>query len=300
VAGSPEVLARPTTLKASPRPDLAKAFALAGDTTAQAILSPTDDTRRVIREMLPRLPEEIGGGSGALVADGVRWAVLSVNTPPKLSLNLTVQSKDEVTAAALPGMALNAIQRMRDRQLKPGGPMKQVEREAFEAMLRLVTPQRNGDQLVISHVQDDQNVKALLQVLVPAVQAGRIAAGRSQSSNNLRQLGIAMHNFHDTYKHFPPQAIRSKDGKPLLSWRVVLLPFLDQKALYQEFHLDEPWDSEHNQKLVEKMPAVFASPHLGDALRAKGMTSYLVPLTRQPPAVSLVKPDDPKKPIVNG
>ncbi len=300
VAGQSGTLARLKTHRATPRPDLAKAFALAGDTAAQVILAPTDDTRRVIREMLPRLPEQIGGGSGVAVADGVRWAVLSVNSPPKLSLQLTVQAKDETAAAALRGIALSAIQQFRDRQLKPAGTVKPGEREAAEALLTLLTPQLKGDQLVISRVQGDEEVKTLVRTLLPAVQAARTAAGRSQSSNNLKQLGIAMHNFHDAHKHFPPQAIRSKDGKPLLSWRVAVLPYLDQQALYNEFKLDEPWDSEHNKKLIEKLPPQLASPHLGDALIAKGMTSYLVPLTKAPPAVSLVKQDDLKKPITSG
>jgi hypothetical protein len=300
VAGTPAVLARLKTLKASPRPDLAKAFTLAGETTAQLILAPTEDTRRVVREMLPRLPDEIGGGSGQLLADGVRWAVLSVNSPPKLSLNLTVQSKDEITAAALRGIALNAIQRLRDEARHQEAQLDAKQREGVEAAVRLVTPKLKGDQLVISHVQEDADVKTLLAALVPAVQAARIAAGRSQSTNNLKQIGLAMHNFHDAHKHLPPQAIRGKEGQPLLSWRVAILPYLGEGELYSQFRLDEPWDSEHNKKLIEKMPLTLASPHLGNALRAKGMTSYLAPLSKQPPAVSLVPLDDSKKPVVNG
>jgi hypothetical protein len=69
-----------------------------------------------------------------------------------------------------------------------------------------------------------------------------------------------------------------KDGTKLLSWRVYLLPFLEQTPLYEQFHLDEPWDSDHNKKLVEKMPQVFASPALPAELAKKGMTSYVGPV----------------------
>ncbi len=300
VAGKPVTIARLKTMKATPRPDLAKAFALAGDTAIQAIVSPTDDTRRVIREMLPRLPDEIGGGSGAVLADGLRWVVVSANMPPKLSLGLTVQAQDEAAAAALRGLALGAIEKVREGAAAPGGAAKPAERESIEALLQLLTPQLKGNQLVISRFESQEDVERLARVVIPALQATRIAAGRAQSVNNLKQLGLAMHNFHDLYNHFPPQAIRSKDGRALLSWRVAILPYFGQQALFDEFKLDQPWDSEHNRKLIERLPPILASPHLGDALIAKGMTSYLVPLTKAPPAVSLVKPDDLTKPIVSG
>jgi len=78
--------------------------------------------------------------------------------------------------------------------------------------------------------------------------------GARKAKTNLKQIALAMHNYHDTYGTFPPHAIYSKDGKPLLSWRVMILPYIEQNNLYQQFHLDEPWDSEHNQKLMQQMP----------------------------------------------
>jgi len=60
--------------------------------------------------------------------------------------------------------------------------------------------------------------------------------------------------YHDVNKAFPAPTVYSKDGKPLLTWRVQLLPFLEQQKLFEEFKLDEPWDSPHNIKLLAKMP----------------------------------------------
>jgi hypothetical protein len=97
---------------------------------------------------------------------------------------------------------------------------------------------------------------ALAEALVKV----RQGAARAQSTNNLKQIALAMHNYHDTNRHFPPQAIYSPDGKPLLSWRVLILPYLAQDDLYKEFRLDEPWDSEHNKKLLAKMPKTYAMP----------------------------------------
>ncbi len=69
-----------------------------------------------------------------------------------------------------------------------------------------------------------------------------------------------MHNYLSKYERVPPQAAFGKDGKPLLSWRVLILPFIGENELYKEFHLDEPWDSEHNKKLLARMPKVYAVP----------------------------------------
>jgi type II secretory pathway pseudopilin PulG len=112
----------------------------------------------------------------------------------------------------------------------------------------------------------------LVALLLPAVQAAREAARRSQSMNNLKQLMLALHNNHDVRKRFPAHASYDAEGKPLLSWRVYILPFLEAGELYKQFHLDEPWDSPHNKQLIDFMPDVFANPNLvGEA----GKTNYL-------------------------
>jgi hypothetical protein len=77
------------------------------------------------------------------------------------------------------------------------------------------------------------------------------------SRDNLTQIGKAVHAFHEAYRVMPYD-LADAEGKPLLSWRVHLLPFLDEKALYQQFKLNEPWDSDHNKKLIGKMPKVYA------------------------------------------
>lgn len=98
-------------------------------------------------------------------------------------------------------------------------------------------------------------------MMLPAIAKTREAAQRISSMNNLKQIGLAMHNYHDSYNGFPAAAIcDKKTGKPLLSWRVAILPFIEQDALYKQFKLDEPWDSEHNLKLAKNMPKVYFHP----------------------------------------
>ncbi|HET6575825.1 MAG TPA: sigma-70 family RNA polymerase sigma factor, partial [Fimbriiglobus sp.] len=88
-----------------------------------------------------------------------------------------------------------------------------------------------------------------------AAPAARVATAtqRQRSLNNLKQIMLAIHNYHDAYGYFPSD-IRDKTGKPLLSWRVAILPYIEQDNLYRQFKLDEPWDSEHNLKLLAQMP----------------------------------------------
>jgi hypothetical protein len=86
------------------------------------------------------------------------------------------------------------------------------------------------------------------------------AASRAQSSNNLKQIALAFHNYHDTFNGMPPAAVCDKTGKPLLSWRVLILPYIEENELYKQFKLDEPWDSENNKKLLDKMPRVYKMP----------------------------------------
>ena len=94
--------------------------------------------------------------------------------------------------------------------------------------------------------------------------------------NNLRQIALALHNYHDTYGKFPAVANFDKAGKPLLSWRVHLLPFMEHQDLYREFHLDEPWDSEHNKKLIPRLPGSFRCP--SSKIKEPGRTTYLAPV----------------------
>ena len=272
VFGSAVTIERLKALKPVARPDFVKAFAAAGDTTAQFAFSPSDDNRRVLREMLPKLPQRVGGGSGATLADGVQWAAISVNAPPKLSLNVTIQSKDAESAAALQNLMLSSLKLL--------GPNEEI-REAlpkFNELVKLVTPEVKGDQLVLEINEQNGGTQKVIEALAVPLQVARMAAGRAQSMNNLKQFGLAMHNYHDTYGKFPARVSRTKEGKPLLSWRVHILPFIDDDSpLYKQFRLDEPWDSEHNLKLVEKMPPVLASANLTPDQIAKGMTTYVVP-----------------------
>jgi hypothetical protein len=111
---------------------------------------------------------------------------------------------------------------------------------------------------------------------VPAVAKVRTAASDVQSMNNLKQMALATHNFHGTYRALPAPASYDGDGKPLLSWRVHILPYIEQAELYKKFKLDEPWDSKHNKELIKEMPSIYKVP--GGVKVDDGKTCYLVPV----------------------
>jgi hypothetical protein len=100
--------------------------------------------------------------------------------------------------------------------------------------------------------------------------------------NQFKELSLAMLNYESAQKHLPAPAILDKEGRPLLSWRVAILPFMGEMELYKQFHLDEPWDSPHNRKLVAKMPKAFADPDpkLKQTIAA-GKTTYQLPVAAE-------------------
>lgn len=69
-----------------------------------------------------------------------------------------------------------------------------------------------------------------------------------------------MHNYNDSHGRMPPAVVYGADGKPLYSWRVLILPYIEQGDLFQRFRLDEAWDSPHNAQLLAEMPLSYAPP----------------------------------------
>ena len=145
-------------------------------------------------------------------------------------------------------------------------PVEDATRRYFARLAntfeRRFRPKRNGTTLTIDLGVEYASASIMVALLLPAVQQAREAARRAQSTNNLKQLMLAAHNYHEAHGRFPPQASVDANGKTLLSWRVHLLPYLSQENLYRQFHLDEPWDSAHNKSLVGRIPRVYQNPNL--------------------------------------
>lgn len=111
----------------------------------------------------------------------------------------------------------------------------------------------------------------LVAFFLPATRRARPAARRAQCKNNLKQIGLALHNYHETHGAFPPACTVDANGKPLHSWRTVILPFLDQKDLYESIDLTKPWNDPVNAEAFATQVHAFSCP---SAELDTGFTTY--------------------------
>ena len=133
----------------------------------------------------------------------------------------------------------------------------------------------------------------LTGLLLPAVSHCGAPMQRAQCMNNLKQIALALEGYRSVHGCFPPAATYDREGHPLLSWRVLILPQMDGDGLYQQFHLDEPWNSPHNLALLAQEPSFYRCPSERDM--APDRTTYVVVVgahTMFPPFGPGVKLDD--------
>jgi len=132
-------------------------------------------------------------------------------------------------------------------------------------------------------------VGIFLLLSLPAVvpPGPRRIAKRASCQSNLKQISLALQNYHDVYHSFPPAYVADANGKPMHSWRVLILPFLEYKPLYDQYRFDEPWDGPNNSQLAVDLKILMCP---ADGNRGKGQTSYVAvvgPGTAWPGAKSI-------------
>jgi hypothetical protein len=239
-----------------------------------AAAAPSRDLRNQLVEELKNPPPGIPKDSGLKLPDAgplaeVETAILKADLRPrgeaddKLEVEIRLVYTDPATAPK----AHDTVLAMRDflagvMKLQsagaidaPGGPPPVIARELSVA-LRRARLKRQGVETRMTLEMDWP-----AEWLVTAATAVKEEGERRLSFNKLRRLAVGMWSYHDVYgNRFPPTAITDKAGKPLLSWRVAILPFIGEDGLHKQFKLDEPWDSDHNKKLLARMPADYAPP----------------------------------------
>jgi len=207
--------------------------------------------RETFAEIDPQLPMEVGGGSGKALVGGLKW--LSVGFDPKqATLRVVAQTDAPATAEAVKSHLPKML-----RSILKQADVDQATSTMLLALVGLLQPRVDDAQVILS-LEDPQQARALVQLAASAITAMAKPMAQSQTSNKLKQFALAFHNYESAYRTFPTYAELKKNGKPSgLSWRVHILPFIEQAELYNQFKLDEPWDSPHNIQLLERMPEIY-------------------------------------------
>lgn len=259
---------------AAPRPYLPAALATTRGATLAAIWAPTNDQRRVLAELFPlsiTQSEALAPGLASL-----EWATLSWFGDGDTRMRTVFQHQSD-SAAAEAVKAVDSWLAQFAMRLPDSPPLN-----AFKAVLPLLQPRAVGDQIIVE--LNDRQAATVRTALEPALQVAGTSVDRQQAFQWLKYIGLALINYYSDEKgsdgkprnRFPDAASKTPQGEPLLSWRVHILPYLEQNELYQQFRLDEPWDSEHNRKLLQQMPDQYK---LGsEANNAAGKTSVLLPV----------------------
>jgi hypothetical protein len=163
---------------------------------------------------------------------------------------------------------------------EPGGWKLLLEKRLKQALASAVIEQKG----TTVHAQlkmelDPVLVKRYTTEIVANI---RSRGDRAQSVNNLKNIGLALHGFHDARKQLPSAGVGgpmrdiiAPDGKPLLSWRVAILPYIDELPLYNRFDFSQPWDHPTNKELIKLMPQVYVVPGAPES-KETGMTHYRV------------------------
>jgi prepilin-type processing-associated H-X9-DG protein len=270
MVGTASALDRVRSVAPPRRPELADAFAALNDGSIghRLLVLPTADTRRVIEEMVPILPRELGGGPITDITRGLVWAAFGLDAGPKPSFRLVVATPGESAARSLQSFGQSLATAVGE-SVELQGFMTDFSKFTAKLKTEIV-----NDRIIVTA---DAQVAA--GIIESALRPARQAALRTQCVNNQKQIALAIHNYISSHKRaFPPAYTADKAGKPLLSWRVLILPFLDQQqALFKEFHLDEPWDSAHNRALISKMPEVYRCPAQNADTEREGKTRYIAP-----------------------
>ncbi|MBL9165051.1 MAG: DUF1559 domain-containing protein [Planctomycetaceae bacterium] len=285
-AGTEKHLARVKELAAkgasTPREDAMAALAGLGAADVGLAVVGDAESRRVVREMFPQLPAPFMEIDGKLLADGVRWAGAGVTLPPKFQLTIAVDAASPDIARTLEqavGKAMVAAKALLTKESIDGPPAHQDRAKGLLPLLALVAPKVEGARLSVTFGDDEREIAFMRDFLPALTQKMRDASYRKSRMNNFKQIALGLHNHESARSMFPAGASYDNSGKPLLSWRVQILPYIEQMELYNQFHLDEPWDSEHNRKLIDQMPEFYADPD--SAVRAaigdRGRTTFLAP-----------------------
>jgi hypothetical protein len=244
-----------------PRPELFRALEAIGESEVQLVTMTSHDQRRIAEEFYPILPANMGGGSAKVITRGALWASAGLSFKNGFAMTVRAQSQNPSAAKSFADRLPTLLKFVGSQLLSQG-----VDPFGGKSKLEVV-----GDQLHLD-LKPGELANSLLRNVIQFQQNSDL----HRRARRLRSMAIAMHNYNSTNDCLPGRAAYptpstanvpnahagtrpTKNSKPTLSWRVALLPFLEEQKLFTEFRFDEPWDSEHNKKLIPRMPAIYRS-----------------------------------------
>ncbi len=239
------------------------AWKSAANSTAVVAVDPT-----AIRNFMSELPSEPITGLISPLWLHANNHTMSITLRDESEIRLVSSSADEQSNEILES-SIRAILTMLDGMalnLATAAPPSQKESvEVLGKFLTTRTLSRNDKTVTLVLSGDAKDTRQLIAgVVTPAVEQSRGAAQRSRQSNQLKHIMLAMHNYHAAYNHFPPAVVIDPESGIARSWRVELLPFLEDAQqngqLYSQYRKNEPWDSEANRAVLAKMPDAYRHP----------------------------------------
>lgn len=250
-------------LKVAKRPEINAAFALQSKSPIRLVFAPPAGLKGMAQMFAPAALAEMPFPIDATkVSDLIRntQTISAGIDPAALRLNLAIQMPTDQAAKE----SDEFIRSVYDKALEgdDADPMTKMMMQQFKPIVMDFLPKANKNRLilVLNEALLDKYEGPVVAMLLPAVTAAREAARRMQCTNNIKQLTLALHNYHDAHLALPPLYTVDANGKPLHSWRVLILPFIEEQKLYDQIKLDEPWDSKHNSQFHDKVLSVFSCP----------------------------------------
>jgi len=238
--------------KKTKRTDIVQGFDAMGSLPFGAMLFPSKDNPLDLGKIFPSLKKAKGKeGEASGILNGLKLVTLGIYLDP-WRIEMVIQTENSELANDVQKSILKAIQSIPDlvqAQVEEVG--KDPVFKALAAMVKSVSIMDDKVTIVITDFDPYFEIAARIN------EQNQAKAAAASSMNKVKNIATALLAYHKDKGKFPPAATLSKEGKPLLSWRVQILPYLGHNFLYKQFRQNEPWDSEHNKKFIRRIPPSF-------------------------------------------
>lgn len=232
------------------------------DATRASIAANLDVT--AFRETMAKIPSDPILGLFSPLWKQAKSHLLSISLKNRAGISLTTIPEDPSSAETI-ATSLNSGVGLLKSFVQSNAKVPPLANNIVDVMKLLESKSisKSDGAVTMSLSMDAEALsKMVTSVVVPALAAGRVAAQRAEMTNNLKHAMMALHTYHDAYGHFPPAVVIDEKSGVARSWRVEILPFIDQGQLYEQYKKDQPWDSPANKPVLDKMPNIFRHPRL--------------------------------------